>query len=281
MPSVSVLIPTFNRESVLKRAVDSVLAQTFEDLECIVIDDASTDETHKLLETFNDPRLKVLSHNENAGVSSARNTGFEESRGEWIALLDSDDEWLPNRLEKQLNLAAENPSLPLIHGEELWVRKGKRVNPKKIHQKSGGSIFNRCLHLCLISPSATLMKRSLYEELGGFREDYPVCEDYEMWLRVTARYEVGFVEEPIITKYGGHEDQLSAKYKAMDFWRVRAMDEVFKDENYPLEREQERELRDVLLKKCEILKMGYLKHNNLENLPFIEELMAHYRDLNL
>lgn len=279
MPSVSVLIPTFNRASVLKRAVDSVLDQTFEDLECLVIDDASTDDTLKLLESYRDPRLKVLSHDKNAGVSKARNTGFKSSHGQWIALLDSDDEWLPERLEKQLALAQERPELPLIHGEELWVRRGKRVNPKKIHQKSGGRIFNRCLHLCLISPSATLMKRSLYEELGGFRIDYPVCEDYEMWLRVTARHEVGFIEEPIITKYGGHEDQLSAKYKAMDYWRVKAMDEIFKNKSYPLDHEQQGELIEVLLKKCAILKAGYLKHNNLENLDFIEELLERYQNL--
>ena len=279
MSTVSVLIPTFNRADVLKRAIDSVLAQSYEELECIVIDDASTDETSRLLKSYSDPRLKVVIHDKNFGVSKARNSGFEVSKGEWIALLDSDDEWLPHRLESQLALAKLRPELPLIHGEELWVRKGKRVNPKKIHQKSGGKIFKRCLHLCLISPSATIMKRSLYEEMGGFREDYPVCEDYELWLRVTARYEVGFIPDPIITKYGGHDDQLSAKYKAMDFWRVKAMDEIFRNSEYSLNQEQENELREVLLRKCNILKAGYLKHNNLENLAFIEELQARYQDL--
>lgn len=277
MPSVSVLIPTFNRGHTLKRAIDSVLGQSFSDLECLVIDDASTDHTDEVLSSYNDQRLKILKHSQNHGVSKARNTGFQNSQGKWIALLDSDDEWLPQRLERQLSLAQQNPDLPLIHGEELWVRRGKRVNPKKIHQKSGGKIFNRCLHLCLISPSATLMKRELYQQLGGFREDYPVCEDYELWLRVTALHEVGFIEEPIITKYGGHEDQLSAKYKAMDFWRVKAMDEVFRNQEIPLTKDQEDELKEVLLKKCQILKDGYLKHNNLENLPFIEELVERYR----
>lgn len=274
MSLVSVLIPTFNREATIKRAVDSVLSQTYSDIECIVIDDASTDSTQKILKNINDPRLKVFTLPENKGVSFARNYGEEKSNGDWIALLDSDDEWLPNRLEKQLRFAKENPKLPLIHGEEIWVRNGKRVNPKKIHQKSGGRIFRNCLHLCLISPSATLMKRELYRELKGFRVDYPVCEDYEMWLRVTEKYEVGFIEEPIIIKYGGHEDQLSAKYKAMDFWRVKAMDEIFSDR--VLSDEDSFELIAVLLKKCEILKQGYLKHQNIENLPFIEGLIEKY-----
>jgi glycosyltransferase involved in cell wall biosynthesis len=277
--TVSVLIPTYNRAGVLKRAIDSVLSQTYEELECIVIDDASTDETSRLLKSYSDQRLKVVKHEKNWGVSKARNSGFEVSKGEWVALLDSDDEWLPERLERQLAFAKERPEIPLIHGEELWVRNGKRVNPKKIHQKSGGNIFKRCLHLCLISPSATIMKRSLYEEMGGFREDYPVCEDYELWLRVTARYEVGFIPDPIITKYGGHDDQLSSKYKAMDFWRVKAMDEVFRNSDFSLNQDQKDELKEVLLRKCDILKAGYLKHNNLENLPFIEELQARYQGL--
>lgn len=274
MALVSVLIPTFNREATIKRAVESVLSQTYSDIECIVIDDASTDSTQKILKNINDPRLKVFNLPENKGVSFARNYGEERSSGKWIALLDSDDEWLPNRLEKQLKYAEVYPNLPLIHGEEIWVRNGKRVNPKKIHQKSGGRIFRNCLHLCLISPSATLMKRELYRELDGFRVDYPVCEDYEMWLRVTEKYEVGFIEEPIIIKYGGHDDQLSAKYKAMDFWRVKAMDEIFSDR--VLSQEDSIELIAVLLKKCEILKQGYLKHQNLENLPFIEALIEKY-----
>lgn len=282
MPHISVLIPTFNRADVLLRAVQSVLNQTHRDLECLVIDDGSQDHTQEVLEPLlsgsqKDDRLFCHYLKENKGVSHARNYGFHQSKGEWIALLDSDDEWLPHRLEAQLSLAADNPELPLIHGEELWVRRGKRVNPKKIHQKSGGDIFNRCLHLCLISPSATMMKRSLYQQMEGFREDYPVCEDYELWLRITRKYQVGFVEEPIIIKYGGHEDQLSARYKAMDFWRVKAMDEVFDRYSDDLREDQTTELLSVLKKKCDILKAGYLKHNNLEDLPFIEELLNKYQ----
>ncbi len=275
MSIVSVLIPTFNRASVIERAVNSVLNQTVQDLECLVIDDNSTDETVAILARIDDPRLKVISHDKNGGVSKARNTGFQHSSGPWIALLDSDDEWLPNRLELQLELAKIHPQLPLIHGEEVWVRNGKRVNLPKNYKKSGGAIFNKCLHLCLISPSATLMKRDLYEEMNGFREDYPVCEDYELWLRITAKYKVGFVEEPIVIKYGGHEDQLSSRYKAMDYWRVLAMHEVFQTGG--LSADEESELRKVLLKKCEILRLGYLKHQNLLHLPFIEKLLAQYQ----
>jgi len=267
MPLVSVLIPTFNRQETIERAVSSVLLQTHQELECIVIDDASTDKTLELLAKFDDPRLKVISLPENHGVSFTRNKGFSQAKGEAIALLDSDDEWLKDKLERQLPLLEK---YPLVHGEEIWVRKGKRVNQKKVHRKEGGKIFERCLHLCLISPSATLMKRELYQEMNGFREDFPVCEDYELWLRVTHAYEVGFIPEPVIIKYGGHEDQLSAKYKAMDYWRVKAMDEVSR--NHSLSEEELKVLKEVLLKKCEILILGYRKHGNIEKIPFIEEV---------
>ncbi len=277
MPSVSVLIPTFNRRETLKRAIQSVFHQSFEDFELIVIDDASTDETLDYLQSLNDSRLEIVSLEKNRGVSYARNRGFDKARGEWIALLDSDDEWLPHRLETQFRFAKENPEIPLIHGEEIWVRKGKRVNPKKIHQKSGGRIFSRALHLCLISPSATLMKSSLYKELGGFREDYPVCEDYEMWLRVTCRHKIGFIEDPIITKYGGHEDQLSGRFFAMDYWRVKAMDEISKSHGEFITSDEMAELAGVIRKKCEILKQGYLKHGNLEDLPYVEELLSRWQ----
>lgn len=277
MPLVSVIIPTFNRREVLPRAIDSVLNQTLKDWELIIVDDASTDGTQDYLKKLNDQRIKCVFLDKNRGVSHARNRGFDQARGQWIALLDSDDEWLPHRLQSQLDFALKNPEIPLIHGEEIWIRKGKRVNPKKIHQKSGGRLFSRALHLCLISPSATLMRSSLYKDLSGFREDYPVCEDYEMWLRVCCQYDVGFIKDPIINKYGGHEDQLSARYFAMDYWRVKAMDEISQTHAEFITADELTELAWVINKKCEILKQGYLKHGNLENLPFIEELISRWQ----
>ena len=168
------IIPTFNRENVLKRAIDSVLSQSYQDLELIVVDDASTDQTQELLSGYKDPRLKILRLPENKGVSYARNRGFEASCGEWIALLDSDDEWKKEKLKTQVEYIKAQPRYPLVHCEELWVRNGRRVNQKKIHQKSGGDIFHRALHLCLISPSACLIRRDTWKELGGFREDFEV-----------------------------------------------------------------------------------------------------------
>ncbi len=278
MSLVSVIIPTYNRASVILRAVESVLNQTYRDLECIVVDDGSTDNTLDILNTLSDSRLKIIK-SENRGVSAARNLGFHHSNGQWIALLDSDDEWLPYKLEKQLS-AGLTDDIPLIHGEEIWIRNGKRVNPKFKYKKEGGRIFERCLALCLISPSTTLMKRSLYEEMQGFREDFVVCEDYELWLRITHKYEVGFIEDPIINKYGGHEDQLSLKYKAMDLWRVKAMEDIFHNSDYVLNLKEKRALVEMLLEKCRILKLGYEKHENFEQLDYIVSLIKEFSSIN-
>ena len=280
MPLVSVIIPSFNRAHTLERAVNSVLKQIFTDFECIIVDDGSTDDTAQIIQKLKsqDDRVKSVV-SENQGVSAARNLGFSNSCGQWIALLDSDDEWLPTKLKAQLELAQTIPEVPLIHGEEIWIRNGKRVNQKFKHKKVGGWIFNDCLALCFISPSTALIKRSLYEEMNGFRDDFVVCEDYELWLRVTQKYEVGLIEEPVIYKYGGHDDQLSFKYKAMDYWRVKAMEEIYRNPDYALKKDEEIALVNMLLEKCRILKIGYIKHNNLEHLGYIDLLINEFSSI--
>lgn len=271
-PKVSILIPTHNRRDPLQKAIASVRSQTFTNWELIVIDDGSTDDTIAWWNKQNFAQDAAqplrLVRQDHHGVSAARNHGLEIARGEWIALLDSDDEWLPEKLERQLQCAAKSDT-PLIHGEEIWIRNGMRVNPKKKHWKSGGRIFKNCLPLCCVSPSAAMIRRSLLQELGGFREDFPVCEDYEMWLRICSRYEVGFVSEPVIIKYGGHADQLSRRYFAMDFYRVQAMSfymdspDITADERFTLLQE--------MIHKADILLKGYHKHSNFEDEGAVHE----------
>lgn len=219
---VSVIIPTHNRAYCLARAVDSVLAQSQPPLEIIVIDDGSTDETAALIARYG---ASVRYHRQSQrGVAAARNVGIGLARGEWIALLDSDDAWLPHKLARQWALRQSHPEFLLIHGEEIWIRRGRRVNPHKKHAKGGGWIYQRCLALCVISPSAALLHRDLLQAVGGFDESLPVCEDYDLWLRICQRYPVGYIETPIIIKYGGHDDQLSTRYWGMDRFRIQALE---------------------------------------------------------
>ena len=254
---VSVIIPTFNRAYVLERAIASVLNQTYKNFELIIVNDGSTDNTQALLEKYQEHKVF---HTQNHGVSRARNFALKYAQGEWIAFLDSDDEWLPDKLEKQINYIQENPNYLLVHGDEIWVRNGVRVNPKSKHAKGGEDQFKASLKLCAISPSVALIKRDLLVEFSGFRSDYPVCEDYDLWLKITQKYPIGYINEHLIKKYGGHTDQLSQKFKAMDYFRIKSIDHIL--QNHELSIEQEEAALEEIFSKCKILLKGYEKHGN-------------------
>lgn len=224
MTTVSAIIPTFNRIETLGRALDSILVQTRPPEEIIVVDDGSTDATAAMIESRY-PQARLI-RQANRGVSAARNCGIAAASGEWIALLDSDDEWTERKLERQMAIIEADPEVRLCHTDEIWIRNGRRVNPMKKHRKYGGRIFRRCLPLCVISPSSVMIRRTLLDEVGLFDETLPACEDYDLWLRVTARYPVAFVEDKLTIKHGGHADQLSARHWGMDRFRVQALEKI-------------------------------------------------------
>lgn len=265
-PLISVIIPTYNRAQVILRAINSVVSQSFQDFELIIIDDGSNDETREVVDKFF--YEKGLGHQKyryffikNHGVSYARNTGAKFARGEWLAFLDSDDEWLEDKLLKQVNIIKENSELKIVHGNEVWIRNGVRVNPMKKHQKFGGDIFTKCLPLCLMSPSTIIIKKDLFFYHKGFREDFPVCEDYDFWLKLTYNNPVGFVEDFIINKYGGHPDQLSRRFNSMDYYRIIALNEILmKHPN--MSRERKHFVVSEIKKKCSILLNGMYRHKN-------------------
>lgn len=259
-PKISVIIPTYNRAQTLLRALQSVAQQSLQAYEVIVVDDGSTDETKCLLKDWAQNPDHLYLKTEQGGVSRARNLAAQKAQGDWFAFLDSDDEWLPEKLQRQVDGMA---GAPLVHCDEIWIRNGVRVNPMKKHQKAGGDLFLASLALCCISPSAALISRSCFERFKGFREDFVVCEDYDLWLKITARYAVDYVDHPLVRKYGGHEDQLSRRYFAMDYWRVRSIFDLLKQSDWP---QPYRPLAAAaLLQKAEILLRGYRKHQNLEN----------------
>jgi len=268
MAQISVLIPIKDRWPLLcERALPSVEAQTFQDFEILVIDDGSSEPPPPALSK--NSRVKVLK-SQGCGVSAARNTGLRASTAPFIALLDSDDAWASDKLLKQIKFLEEHREIPLVHSEEIWIRNGVRVNPMKKHRKSGGRIFERSTELCVISPSATMLRRSLLEGVGAFNEDFPVCEDYELWLRITSRFEVGFINEPLTLKFGGHEDQLSRKYHSMDLWRLRALKDHL--ENPHLSEAERLKVRAEILKKGRVLLKGFEKHQNFTHQNEVEEL---------
>ncbi len=221
MPLVSVIIPTQNRRDLVCEAVASVLAQRDAVAEVIVIDDGSTDGTAAALEPFG-ARIRRAQQSAR-GVSAARNAGARLARGDRLAFLDSDDLWRPEKLARQLAFHARMPALRASQTGEIWIRNGVRVNPCRHHRKPDGDIFALSVARCVVSPSGVMLRRDLFDSLGGFDEGLPVCEDYDLWLRLGVREPVGLLDEPLVIKRGGHADQLSRRYWGMDRFRVAAL----------------------------------------------------------
>ena len=257
---ISVVIPTLNRINTLQRALDSVINQTYKPAEIIVVDNGSRDGTLKFLrEQY--PKITTLTENK-IGVSSARNKGIKKSINQWIALLDSDDAWHPRKLEIQTSmLDSALKEYNLIHTDEIWFRNNKHINQMKKHKKQGGYIFERCLSLCCISPSSVLFKKNILDKVGLFDESLPVCEDYDMWLKICSSEEVLFAQDKLTYKYGGHKDQLSKSYWGMDRFRIKSIENIIK--NFDLTYKQKKQAKKELIKKLKIIINGAFKRNNL------------------
>ena len=271
-PEVSVILPTYNRGWILKEAIDSVLAQDFRDFELIVVDDGSTDNTRQILDSYHQDLMVV--RQPNRGVSAARNRGIAAAGGGLIAFLDSDDLWLPRKLSNQVVFFNSNPEAVINQTEEIWIRNGVRVNPKTRHHKPSGMIFEPSLALCLVSPSAVMIKRSLFDEVGLFDEDLPACEDYDLWLRISWRYPVHLIETPLIIKRGGHADQLS-KAPGLDKFRIQALKNII--ESGHLEAESYQAAVRALQEKCAIFAGGCRKRGKDAEADYFEELADQYR----
>jgi len=272
MPKVSVIIPTHNRARIVGEAIDSVLSQGYDDFELIVVDDGSTDRTEGLVASYF-PRLSYL-YQRHRGVSAARNLGIASARGEYISFLDSDDLWLKEKLASQMRYMESHPACLICYTDEIWIRKGVRVNPMNKHRKYSGMIFEQCLPLCIVSPSSVLIARTLLDDVGLFDETLEVCEDYDLWLRIAARYPLAFINTPLIIKRGGHADQLSRKYTGQDRFRIQVLAKLLEGD-FISPRQRELAWRE-LLRKCEIYGKGCIKRGKREEGERILTLPARY-----
>jgi glycosyltransferase involved in cell wall biosynthesis len=268
MIDVSIIIPTYNRRSFVSEAIRSVLEQTYESVELIVVDDGSTDDTAKYVESLS-ADIQLIQQR-NRGPSAARNAGIRAASGKFIAFLDSDDRWLPHKLAIQMNYMQANPDAVVCYTDEIWIRNGRRVNQKLRHRKYSGWIFNFCVPLCIVSPSSVLMHRLFFESVGLFDEELPSCEDYDLWLRASLLMPFHFIAEPLIEKYGGHEDQLSSRW-GMDRYRIKAILKLLLDSE-KINSEQTDLLKKTVQTKCDILINGFRKRGKTEEAEIYENI---------
>ena len=271
-PPVSVIIPTYNRWPLLCDAVDSVLTQSYRDFELIVVDDGSEDGTAEELVTKYGSTARLVSQ-PRGGVAAARNLGVKRSRGKYLAFLDSDDLWQPRKLEIQISFMRARADRQICQTEEIWIRNGVRVNPKKRHRKPSGDIFHASLDLCLVSPSAVLMTRELFELARGFDESFPVCEDYDLWLRIALDHPVYLIPAPLVLKRGGHADQLSRSTWGLDRFRVRAIKKLL---DTGIQGQKKKWAVEALARKVAILAQGARKRRNEGEALMYEDLLADF-----
>lgn len=274
-PFFSIIIPTYNREEFLKIAVYSVINQNFSDFELIVVDDGSTDGTKTMLENINDPRLRFYT-NKHAGVSAARNFGLTQAQGEFICFLDSDDRFRKQKLEITHYYIKKIPECKIFHTDEIWYRSGSLLPQKNYHAKPTGSIFENSLKLCCVSISTVAIKKDVFNTIGTFDESMPACEDYDFWLRATAQFPVYLIPYHLTIKEGGHPDQQSGKYPAMDRFRIYAIEKILKSGTLPdtLRNAAIQELKN----KCSIYIQGALKRKKTDKVAYFTKLIERFEN---
>lgn len=257
---VTIIIPTYNRLSFLKKAIDSVLEQSWQEFELIVVDDGSTDDTAKLVASY-DYDITYI-YQKNQGPASARNTGIKAARYELLAFLDSDDRFNLHKLIVQLEIMQQHPDHMISHTRETWYRREKLLNQKKKHRVESGFIFAESLRLCVVGISTVMVRRQLFELIGLFDENLCCCEDYDLWLRASVNYPFLLIDQPLTVKEGGRHDQLSVQYRVgMDKYRIRSIQKLLTQNN--LTNKQCRLAAAELARKCQIYGNGCLKHGRL------------------
>jgi glycosyltransferase involved in cell wall biosynthesis len=270
MPHFSVIIPVYNRPESLICAVESVVKQTCSDYELIIVDDGSEPAAFEVQKLYGG-RIRYI-RQENKGVSSARNLGIRVSSGEYLLFLDSDDMWLPGKIQAHKEFISSNPRIKIHQTREIWFRRGTRVNPGKKHIQPQGYIFEQSLELCLISPSACAVSREIFNRYGLFDENMPACEDYDLWLRTTPFEECGLIDKQLSVRFGGHGDQLSSAYEAMDRMRLYSIINLLVNCGNILTDSQINAAETSGIKRCGILIKGCAGRGLENNISKYEEI---------
>lgn len=275
---VSVIIPTFNRAAFLPRAIESVLRQTCQCAELVIVDDGSTDATKRLLNNLAG-QIKVpftVINQQNKGPAAARNQGVLNARHGFIAFLDSDDHWHRRKLEIQYQALVKSPEYRISHTFERWLRRGEHLNQKLKHIPRQGYIFDHCLELCAVGMSTVLLRRELFDQVGYFDESLRCCEDYDFWLRVSRNHPFLLVQTPLTVKEGGRVDQVSYQHRlGMDRLRIYCLEKLLKEDL--LDENQYLMVFRELQRKAHIFGRGCLKHGRVNLGSYYLDLISEYK----
>ena len=235
---ITAIIPAFQRPRETRRAIQSVYDQTYPVSACSVIREPESAQ----------------------GVSYARNYGIHHAQTPWVAFLDNDDYWLPDHIERLCKTHAEAPFYYWLQSPEQWIRHGKPVMPQRHHIKVAGWIFDAACQRCMVSPSAVLIRRDWLLAHGGFQTQLPACEDYDLWLSLSRELPIGLSPIPTVVKYGGHADQLSHRYLAMDIYRLASLIRHLLSEHHPV---YQKKILATIQNKFKILYRGAQKNGTL------------------
>jgi glycosyltransferase involved in cell wall biosynthesis len=249
--------------------VRSVLAQTVRDFQLIVADDGSTDDTRGRLSGFEDSRISCLFLEHHGMPGRARNAGAAAAQGRYLAFLDSDDLWLPEKLERQTRLFQAGDRAPLCHTRELWLRGGREISQAGRSHRREGDIFRDALVKCVVGPSTVIVEKDFFERHGGFREDLEIAEDYELWLRMSFDSPVAYLDEGLTIKRArmqarGEEANLSEKYGHIEVFRIRALCDLIAQGAFASLPEKDELARRELIRKCGVYAAGCYKRGRRE-----------------
>jgi len=232
MPKVSVIIPTYNCARYVPEAVESVLHQTYQDYEVIVVDDGSTDNTEKVLQKYRD-KIRYIKQ-KNSGVAAARNTGIREAHGEWVAFLDADDLWLPLKLKIQMEFSDRHPDVDFIYGDASSFNSNGVLTKSMFSERQPheGNVIKNLLSENFIPILSVIARKKCFEKAGFFKEGMKYSEDYEMWLRVAKFFKFGYITE-VVVSYREHEKSASQNFEKMHAAHLDILNAYLKDPRIP------------------------------------------------
>lgn len=222
MPTVSIVIPTYNRAHLIERAVRSVIYQTYQDFEIIIVDDGSDDDTEKEIKKLSDSRLRYIRHDTNKGAAAARNTGIKASRGKYIAFQDSDDVWVEDKMEKQMKaFETAPPEVGVIYTGSWRMKHMKKIyTPPPLIKQKDGDIHHLLLRKSFVSTPTAVVKRACFDAVGMFDEELPRFQDWDLFLRISRHYHFKCIDEPLVIKYPQPDSITADSSKIIPAWEI-------------------------------------------------------------